>query len=95
MIGMRVLQADTSEGPARLTTSKASQIEKVSEIHDLADKIMRTGSACRQDVHRADGLKRIDLMYHLAEIYWASKDIKAMRKPCPYPPSIEVVYAVL
>lgn len=30
-----------------------------------------------------------------AEIFWATKDIETVRRPCPYPPSIEVVYPVL
>ena len=74
---------------------KAPQIEKYPEIHDLAHKIMLAGSACKQDVHRADGLKLVDLVNRFAEIYWATKDIKTVRKPCPYPPNLEVVYPVL
>ncbi len=42
------------------------------EIHDLARKIMLAGNACDQDVHRADGLKLVDLVNRFAEIYWAT-----------------------
>lgn len=41
------------------------------------------------------GLKLVDLVNRFAEIYWATKDIKTVRKPCPYPANIEVVYPVL
>ncbi len=94
MGGTRALQTGTAKAYARFTARKAPQIEKYPEIHDLAHKIMLAGSACKQDVHRADGLKLVDLVNRFAEIYWAAKDIKTVRKPCPYPPNIEVVYPV-
>ena len=65
------------------------------EIHDLARKIMLAGNACEQDLHRADGPKLVDLVNRFAEIYWATINIKTERKPCPYPPNIEVVYPIL
>ncbi|MDE1173182.1 MAG: superoxide dismutase, Ni [Parvibaculaceae bacterium] len=74
---------------------KAPQIEKYPEIHDLTHKIMMAGSACKQDVHRADGEKLVELVNRFAEIFWATKDIATVRRPCPYPPAIEVVYPVL
>jgi nickel superoxide dismutase len=93
--GMRALQTGKAQATARFTGQMAPQIKKFPEIHDLAHKIMLAGSACKQDVHRADGLKLVDLVNRFAEIYWATKDIKTVRKPCPYPPNIEVVYPVL
>ena len=74
---------------------KAPQIEKYPEIHDLAHRIMQAGSACKQEVHRADGEKLVGLVNRFAEIYWATKDIKTIRRPSPYPPNLEVVYPVL
>lgn len=74
---------------------KAPHIEMYPEVHDLAPKIMLAGSACKQDVHRADGLKPVDLLNRFAEIYCATKDIKTVRKLCRYPPNIDVVYPVL
>lgn len=74
---------------------KAPQIEKFPEIHDLAHKIMLAGSACKQGVHRADGEKLVELVNRFAEIYWATKDVKTVRKQCPYPPNLEVVYPAL
>ncbi len=50
---------------------------------------MLAGSACKQDVHRADGLKLVELVNRFAEIYWTTKDIKVVRKPTPYPPNLE------
>ncbi len=74
---------------------KAPQIEKYPEIHDLTHKIMQAGSACKQDVHRADGEKLVELVNRFAEIFWATKDVKTVRRACPYPPSLEVVYPAL
>ena len=48
MGGMRALQADAAERPARFTVGEAPQIEKYSEIHDLAHKIMLADSACKR-----------------------------------------------
>ena len=93
--GMRALQPDTANGPARFTAGNAPQIEMYSEIHDLARKIMLAANACEQDVHRAVGLKRVDLANRFAEFYGSTKDIRTVRKPCPYPPNMEVVYPVL
>jgi|GEM_PF-889283 len=70
-------------------------MEKFPEIHDLTHKIVLAGGACKQDVHRADGLKLVELVNRSAEIYWPTKDIKTIRKPCPYPPNIEVGYPVI
>lgn len=95
MGALRALQANTAEGPARFAAARAPPIEKYPEIHDLAHKITLAGSACNQHVHRADGLKLVYIVNRSAEIYWATKDIKTVRKPCPYPPNIEVVYPVL
>jgi hypothetical protein len=69
MAGIAGVAGDTPEGPARFTAAKAPQIEKYLEIHDLAHKIMLAGSACKQDVHRADGMKLVDLVNRFAEIY--------------------------
>lgn len=73
---------------------KAPRIEKYPEIHDLSHKIMLAGSGCKQDVHHADGLKLVDLVNRFADLM-ATKDIKTVRKPCSYPPNIEVIYPVL
>lgn len=54
-----------------------------SEIHDLARKIMLAGRPRKQDVRRADGLKRVDLKSRFAEVDRATMDAKTVRKPCP------------
>ncbi len=48
MGGLRALQTDTAEGPARFAAGRAPQIEKYPEIHDLARKITLAGNACDQ-----------------------------------------------
>jgi hypothetical protein len=62
---------------------KAPQIEKYPEIHDLAHKIMLAGSACEQDVHRADGLKLVDLVNRFAEIYGRRRTSRPCASPAP------------
>ena len=74
---------------------KPPLVEKYPQIHALVHSIMLKGSACKQDVHREDGLALVDLVNQFAEIFWDSKGVKHARGICPYPPAIEVVYPVL
>jgi len=97
-IAIKELEAEKVKAEVRVIWGdyfKAPQIEKYPEIHDLTHKIMQAASAAKQDVHRQDGEKLVELVNRFAEIFWATKDIKVVRKPCPYPPSLEVVYPVL
>lgn len=97
-IAIKELEAEKVKAEIRVIWGdyfKAPQIEKYPEIHDLTHKIMQAGSACKQDVHRADGEKLVELVNRFAEIYWATKNIATVRRPAPYPPNLEVVYPVL
>ena len=46
-------------------------------------------------MHRAEGLTWVYFVNRFAEIYWASKNITTVRKPCPYPQNIEFIHPVL
>ncbi|MGE0803535.1 MAG: superoxide dismutase, Ni [Lautropia sp.] len=97
-IAMKEIEAEKVKAEIRVIWGdyfKAPQIEQYPDIHDLTHKIMQAGSACKQDVHRADGEKLVELVNRFAEIYWATKNVPTVRKPCPYPPNLEVVYPVL
>lgn len=97
-IAMKEIEAEKVKAEIRVIWGdyfKAPQIEKYPEIHDLTHRIMQAGSACKQDVHRSDGEKLVELVNQFAEIYWATKDIATVRKPTPYPPNLDVVYPVL
>ena len=74
---------------------KAPQLETFPDVHDLVHQIMLKGSACKQEVNRADGEALVELVNRFAEIYWATKDVPTERKTCPYPPSLQVVRPVL
>ncbi len=74
---------------------KAPIVEKYPHIHALAHSIMQKASACKQDVHREDGLALVELVNEFAEIFWATKGKETVRKTCPYAPNLEVVYPVL
>ncbi|MEM9179465.1 MAG: superoxide dismutase [Ni], partial [Pseudomonadota bacterium] len=64
-------------------------------VHGLVHAIMQKASACKQDVHREDGLALVELVNEFAEIFWKTKSIGTVRKTCPYPPQLKLVYPVL
>ncbi|WP_421710080.1 superoxide dismutase, Ni [Algihabitans sp.] len=74
---------------------KAPLIEKHPEVHGLVHSIMQKASACKQDVHRDDGLALVELVNRFAELFWQTKGIKTAKGTCPYPPALTVVYPVL
>lgn len=74
---------------------KTPQLEKFPETHSVVHTIMLKGSACKQEVNRADAEALVEAVNQFAEIFWASKGIDTVRKTCPYPPSMDVVYPVL
>lgn len=69
--------------------------EKHPEVNALVHKIMMKASACKQDVHREDGLALVELVNEFAELFWKTKGVATERKTCPYPPKLKVVYPVL
>ncbi|MEM6534309.1 MAG: superoxide dismutase, Ni [Pseudomonadota bacterium] len=74
---------------------KAPLIEQHPNIHALTHAIMQKASACKQDVHREDGLALVELVNEFAEIFWKTKGKDTVRKDCPYAPNLPVVYPVL
>ncbi len=74
---------------------KAPMIEAHPKIHALTHSIMQKASACKQDVHREDGLALVELVNEFAEIFWKTKGKETVRKTTPYAPNLEVVHPVL
>ena len=74
---------------------KKPLIEKHPEVHELVHAIMQKASACKQDVHREDGLALVELVNQFAELFWRTKDKKSQRLPAPYPPNLPIVYPIL
>ena len=70
-------------------------VEKYPNIHELAHSIMMTASKCKQDCHREDGEKLVELVNEFAEIFWATKGVETGRGVSPYEPKLPVVYPVL
>jgi len=70
-------------------------VEKYPNIHELAHAIMMQGSKCKQDCHREDGEKLVELVNEFAEIFWATKGVETGKAPCPYEPKLPVVYPKL
>lgn len=74
---------------------KAKHVEEYPNIHELTHSIMQKASACKQDVHREDGVALVDLINQFAEIFWATKGKETRRVVTPYAPGLEVVEPVL
>lgn len=70
---------------------KPSNQEDMAKANELAHAIMLAGSAVKQDLHREDGVKLVELTNQFAEMFWASKGIKTKKVMTPYAPKIEVV----
>ncbi|RKQ71530.1 nickel superoxide dismutase [Litorimonas taeanensis] len=70
---------------------KGDHLVKHPGAHELAHKIMMAGSACKQDLHREDGLKLVELCNEFAEMFWDMKGVKTKKVTTPYAPNVEVV----
>lgn len=62
------------------------------QANELAHNIMMKASACKQDLHREDGLALVELVNDFAEMFWKMKGVKTKRVTAPYAPALEVVY---
>lgn len=71
---------------------KAPHFDSYPELHGLVHSIMMKGSACKQGVSRDDGVALVELVNQFAEIFWATKNVKTVKKTAPYAPALEVVY---
>ncbi len=74
---------------------KAPQFEAFPDAHTLVHNIMLTGSACKQHIDRANGVKLLELVNEFAAAFWATKNVETYTATCPYPPSESVVYPKL
>ncbi|MGB3457109.1 MAG: superoxide dismutase, Ni [Litorimonas sp.] len=70
---------------------KPKNQDDIAKGHELAHGIMLAGSAVKQDLHREDGEKLVDLANQFAEVFWASKGVKTKTVTTPYAPNVEVV----
>ena len=80
---IRVIWGDYFKGPL---------LEQHPDIHGLVHSIMQKASACKQDVHRDDGLALVELVNQFTEIFWKTKGKNTQRFAAPYPPGLPVVY---
>ena len=74
---------------------KPKNQEDMTKAHELAHGIMLAGSAVKQDLHREDGEKLVELANQFAEMFWDMKGIKTKTAPCPYAPNVDVVMPAL
>ncbi|PHR91098.1 MAG: superoxide dismutase, Ni [Robiginitomaculum sp.] len=71
---------------------KGDNLKNNPGAHDLAHNIMLKASACKQDLHREDGLALVELVNDFAEMFWKMKGVRTKRVVAPYAPALEVVY---
>jgi len=83
---IRVIWGDYFKGPL---------LEAHPRVHALVHSIMQKASACKQDVHREDGEALVELVNEFAELFWNTKGVQSVRRTCPYPPKMKLVYPVL
>ena len=74
---------------------KPPLIEQHPNVHTLVHSIMMKASACKQDVHREDGLALVTLVNEFAELFWTTKNVQTQHVTSPYPPNLQVVQPVL
>lgn len=74
---------------------KGDHLKKHPGAHELAHKIMLAGSACKQDLHREDGEKLVELCNEFSEMFWSMKGVKTKKVTTPYAPNVEVVEPAL
>ena len=74
---------------------KPKNVDDIAKCHEVAHAIMLAGSAVKQDLHREDGEKLVELSNEFAEIFWKSKGMKTRRVTTPYAPKVEVVEPIL
>ena len=74
---------------------KGDKLKEHPRAHEVAHGIMMAASKVKQDLHREDGEKLIELCNEFAEMFWAMKGMKTRRVTTPYEPKVEVVEPVL
>lgn len=74
---------------------KAPQFEKFPNASETVHQIMLLGSKCKQESNRADAEALVESVNTFAEMFWSTKGVETVKKTCPYPPSMDVVYPVL
>ncbi len=74
---------------------KQPQFDKFPDTHALVHSIMMAGSACKQNIERANGEKLLKLVNEFAASFWETKGVATFTAECPYPPNEQVVYPKL
>lgn len=73
---------------------KPEHIQKHPELHDLVFKIMKAGSAARQNFTSESAKELLTNVNKFAEIFWETKGVKTARMKAPYPTEAEMVVPV-
>ena len=74
---------------------KGDKLKEHPNAHEVAHKIMMAASSVKQDLHRSDGEKLVELCNEFAEMFWKMKGYKTHRVTTPYEPKVEVVEPIL
>ena len=63
------------------------------DLHDLAHQILRTASACKQQLDPNNGPVLVDLVNRFATVFWKTKGVATETVTAPYEPHLPVVRA--
>jgi nickel superoxide dismutase len=74
---------------------KQPQFDQVEGVHDLAHKIMISGSKCRQEIDLSHGEELLKLVNEFAQAFWLTKGVETFTAVSPYAPARNVVYPKL
>ncbi len=74
---------------------KPEHLQKFPELNDLVWKTLKLASKARQNVDLAASEELLENVNKIAEIFWATKDLKTFKVAAPYPTNGKMFYPYL
>ena len=74
---------------------KPAHVDQHPGIHAITHQILRTASACKQELSRQNALDLVEQVNAFAAIFWETKGIDTQRVTVPYEPKLVITQAVL
>jgi nickel superoxide dismutase len=71
---------------------KPEHLEQFSELHDIVWKALKAASKTRQEVSMEAAQELLSLTQQIAEIFWKTKGVEAVRQKSFYPTEGDIVY---
>ena len=70
---------------------KPEHVQQFPELHDLVWKTMRLASKARQEINPQTNQQLLESVQKIAEIFWKTKGLEAVKAKAPYPSGGEIV----